>query len=107
MELKRVVITGLGAITPIGKNISDYWAALLAGVSGAAPITNFDTAKFKTKFACEVKDFDAREYFDRKEVRKHDRYAQFGIIAADQAIADSGKDIPLNEEIISIQGKIL
>ena len=90
MELKRVVITGLGAITPIGKNVNDYWAALLAGVSGAAPITNFDTAKFKTKFACEVKDFDAREYFDRKEVRKHDRYAQFGIIAADQAIADSG-----------------
>ncbi len=89
MELKRVVITGLGAITPIGKNVEDYWAALLAGVSGAAPITNFDTAKFKTKFACEVKDFDAKEYFDRKEVRKHDRYAQFGIIAADQAIADS------------------
>ncbi len=90
MELKRVVITGLGAITPIGKNVNDYWAALLAGVSGAAPITNFDAAKFKTKFACNVKDFDAREYFDRKEVRKHDRYAQFGIIAADQAIADSG-----------------
>ncbi len=89
MELKRVVITGLGAITPIGKNVEDYWAALLAGVSGAAPITNFDTAKFKTKFACEVKDFDAKEFFDRKEVRKHDRYAQFGIIAADQAIADS------------------
>lgn len=89
MELKRVVITGLGAITPIGKNVEDYWAALLAGVSGAAPITNFDTTKFKTKFACEVKDFDAKEYFDRKEVRKHDRYAQFGIIAADQAIADS------------------
>ena len=90
MELKRVVITGLGAITPIGKNVEDYWAALLAGVSGAAPITNFDTAKFKTKFACEIKDFDATEYFDRKEVRKHDRYAQFGIIAADEAIADSG-----------------
>ncbi len=89
MELKRVVITGLGAITPIGKNVEDYWAALLAGVSGAAPITNFDTTKFKTKFACEVKDFDAKEFFDRKEVRKHDRYAQFGIIAADQAIADS------------------
>jgi len=92
MELKRVVITGLGAITPIGKNVKDYWAALLTGVSGAAPITNFDTAKFKTKFACEVKDFDAKEYFDRKEVRKHDRYAQFGIIASDEAIVDSGLD---------------
>ena len=90
MELKRVVITGLGAITPIGKNVDDYWAALLAGVSGAAPITIFDTTKFKSKFACEVKDFDAREYFDRKEARKHDRYAQFGLIAAQQAIDDSG-----------------
>lgn len=89
MELKRVVITGLGAITPIGKNVNDYWAALLAGVSGAAPITFFDTAKFKTKFACEVKDFDAREYFDRKEARKHDKYAQFGLIAAEAAIIDS------------------
>ncbi len=90
MELKRVVVTGLGAITPIGKNVNDYWAALLAGVSGAGPITLFDAAKFKTQFACEVKDFDAKEYFDRKEVRKYDRYAQFGIITADQAIADAG-----------------
>jgi 3-oxoacyl-[acyl-carrier-protein] synthase II len=90
MELKRVVITGLGAITPIGKNVEDYWTSLLAGVSGAGPITSFDTTKFKTKFACEVKDFDAREYFDRKEARKHDRYAQFGLIAAQQAIDDSG-----------------
>ncbi len=90
MELKRVVITGLGAITPIGKNVDDYWTSLLTGVSGAGPITIFDTTKFKTKFACEVKDFDAREYFDRKEARKHDRYAQFGLIAAQQAIEDSG-----------------
>jgi 3-oxoacyl-[acyl-carrier-protein] synthase II len=104
MELKRVVITGLGAITPIGKNVNDYWAALLAGVSGAAPITNFDTEKFKTKFACEVKDFDAKEYFDRKEVRKHDRYAQFGIIASDQAIADSGisEDKSINHDRIGV-----
>ena len=92
MELKRVVITGLGAITPIGKNVEDYWSALLAGVSGAAPITNFDSSKFKTKFACEVKDYDAKEYFDRKEARKHDRYAQFGLIASYEAIADSGLD---------------
>jgi len=90
MELKRVVVTGLGAITPIGNNVKDYWAALLTGVSGAGPITLFDTTNFKTKFACEVKGFDAMEYFDRKEVRKHDRYAQFGLIAADQAIEDSG-----------------
>ncbi len=90
MELKRVVITGLGAITPIGKNVEDYWTALLAGVSGAGPITNFDPAKFKTKFACEVKDYDAKEYFDRKEARKLDKYAQFGIISSDEAIADSG-----------------
>ncbi len=90
MELKRVVITGLGAITPIGKNVNDYWTALLAGVSGAAPITLFDASKFKTRFACEIKDFNALEYFDRKEARKHDRYAQFGLIAAQQAINDSG-----------------
>ena len=90
MELKRVVVTGLGAITPIGKNVNDYWSALLAGVSGAGPITNFDPAKFKTKFACEVKDYDAKEYFDRKEARKLDKYAQFGLISSDEAIADSG-----------------
>lgn len=90
MELKRVVVTGLGAITPIGKNVNDYWSALLAGVSGAGPITNFDPDKFKTKFACEVKDYDAKEYFDRKEARKLDKYAQFGLISSDEAIADSG-----------------
>jgi 3-oxoacyl-[acyl-carrier-protein] synthase II len=92
MELKRVVVTGLGAITPIGNNVNDYWSALLNGVSGSADITLFDCEKFKTKFACEVKHFDARDYFDRKEVRKHDRYAQFGLIAADQAVKDSGID---------------
>lgn len=90
MELKRVVVTGLGAITPIGNNVKDYWASLLAGVSGAGPITLFDVTNFKTKFACEVKGFDAKEFFDRKEVRKHDRYAQFGLVAADQAVEDSG-----------------
>jgi len=90
MELKRVVVTGLGAITPIGKNVSDYWNGLLQGKSGAAAITHFDTEKHKTKFACEIKDYDAREYFDRKEVRKLDAYAQYGIIAADEAVKDAG-----------------
>lgn len=92
MELKRVVVTGLGAITPIGNNVNDYWSALLDGVSGAADITLFDAEKFKTKFACEVKNFNAMDYFDRKEVRKHDRYAQFGLVAAEEAIEDSGID---------------
>lgn len=90
MELKRVVVTGLGAITPIGDNVSDYWDSLVNGVSGAADITRFDTSKFKTHFACEVKNYDWTKYFDRKEVRKYDLFAQFGMISADQAIADSG-----------------
>lgn len=90
MELKRVVVTGIGAITPIGNNANDYWSALKSGVSGAADITLFDTEKFKTKFACEVKNFNALDYFDRKEVRKHDRYAQFGLVAAEEALNDSG-----------------
>jgi len=92
MELKRVVVTGLGAITPIGNNVDDYWNALLDGVSGAAEIKNFDAGKFKTRFACEVKNFDVKDYFDRKEARKHDRYSQFGMVAATQAIEDSGLD---------------
>ncbi len=96
MELKRVVVTGLGAITPIGNTVMDYWDNLIAGVSGAAPITRFDTTKFKTKFACEVKNFDPAQYFDRKEMRKLDPYAQFAIVASDQAVADSG----INQENI-------
>jgi len=92
MELKRVVVTGLGAITPIGNNVDDYWNALINGVSGAAEIRNFDAGKFKTQFACEVKNFDVKEHFDRKEARKHDRYSQFGMVAASQAIKDSGID---------------
>ncbi|RLD46656.1 MAG: beta-ketoacyl-[acyl-carrier-protein] synthase II, partial [Bacteroidetes bacterium] len=75
MELKRVVVTGIGAITPIGNNVNDLWDALVNGVSGTARITLFDTEKFKTKIACEVKNYDGREFFDRKELRKHDRYA--------------------------------
>ena len=93
MELKRVVVTGLGAITPIGNNIKDYWDNLIAGVSGAGPITRFDTTKFKTKFACEVKNFDPAQYFDRKEMHRLDPYAQFAIVAADEAIADSGLNL--------------
>ncbi|MEJ2594694.1 MAG: beta-ketoacyl-ACP synthase II [bacterium] len=92
MELKRVVVTGLGAITPIGNNVNDYWNALINGVSGAGNITLFDVEKFKTKFACEVKDFNPLDHFDRKEGRKHDRYAQFGLVAAEEAIKNSGID---------------
>lgn len=92
MELKRVVVTGLGALTPVGNNVQDFWNSLLTGVSGAAPITHFDPEKFKTKFACEVKGFDALQHFDRKEVRKYDRYTQFAIVAARQAIADAAID---------------
>ena len=89
MELKRVVVTGLGALTPIGNNIAEYWEALINGKSGAAPITYFNAEKFKTKFACEVKNFDVTEFMNRKEARKLDKYAQYAIVAADEAIADS------------------
>ena len=92
MELKRVVVTGLGALTPIGNNVPDFWSALLSGVSGAGPITRFDTSKFKTQFACEVKGFDANQHFDRKELKKHDLYTQYAIVAARQAISDSNID---------------
>jgi 3-oxoacyl-[acyl-carrier-protein] synthase II len=90
MDLRRVVVTGLGAITPIGKSIPEYWNALADGVSGCDFIKQFDTSKFKTKFACEVKDFDPVEYFDRKEARKLDRYCQFALVASDQAVKDAG-----------------
>ena len=93
MELKRVVVTGLGAVTPLGNSAPEYWSNLVAGISGAAPITNFDASKFKTRFACEVKDFDPNQYFDRKEVRKVDRYTQFAVAAAKEAIENSGLDL--------------
>lgn len=89
MELKRVVVTGLGAITPIGNDVATTWANAVAGVSGAGPITHFDASKFKTQFACEVKGFNATEHFDRKELRKYDLYAQYAVVAANQAIADA------------------
>ncbi len=92
MQLKRVVITGLGAVTPIGNNVTDYWNNLVNGVSGAAPITHFDAAKFKAQFACEVKGFNVEEYIDKKEARKMDRFSQLGIAAATQAVADAGID---------------
>lgn len=89
MNLKRVVVTGLGALTPIGNNISEYWNSLLAGVSGAGPITRFDASKLKTHFACEVKGFQVADHFDRKEARKYDLYSQFAIVAAREAIKDA------------------
>ena len=89
MNSKRVVVTGLGALTPIGNNKDDYWKALLAGQSGCAPITHFDTEHFKTKFACELKNFDVLDYFDRKEARKTDKFAQYAMVASSEAIADS------------------
>ncbi len=93
MELKRVVVTGLGALTPIGNNIEEYWEALVNGKSGSAPITYFDTEKFKTKFACEIKNFNVLDFFDRKEARKLDKFAQYALVASDEAIKDSGLDL--------------
>ncbi|GHA36439.1 3-oxoacyl-[acyl-carrier-protein] synthase 2 [Salinimicrobium marinum] len=93
MELKRVVVTGLGALTPIGNDIEEYWDALKNGKSGSAPITYFDTEKFKTKFACELKNFNVEDYFDRKEARKLDKFAQYALVASDEAIKDSGLDL--------------
>lgn len=92
MQFKRVVVTGLGAVTPLGNNINDYWTNLVNGKSGAAPITRFDAAKFKTRFACEVKGFNVEEYFDKKEGRKVDTYTHYGIAAATQAVLDAGID---------------
>ena len=93
MEIKRVVVTGLGALTPIGNNIEDFWNGLVNGVSGAAPITYFDAAKFKTRFACELKNFDITQFFDKKEARKMDRFTQYAMVAADEAIVDSKLDL--------------
>src|SRR5690606_19323996 len=93
MKIRRVVVTGLGALTPIGNNIEQYWDGLKSGRSGSAPITYFDTEKFKTKFACELKGFDPLVYFDRKEARKLDRFAQYAIVASDEAIKDSNFDV--------------
>ncbi len=93
MELKRVVVTGLGALTPIGNTKDEYWDALIKGRSGAAPITYFDTEKFKTKFACELKNFTATDFIDRKAARKMDKFTQYAMVASDEAISDSGLDL--------------
>src|SRR3970040_248987 len=90
MELRRVVVTGLGALTPIGNNIQEYWNGLINGVSGAAPITYYDPSKFRTHFACEVKNFNVEDFIDRKEARKMDRYAQYAIVASEEAVRDAG-----------------
>ncbi|SIQ48325.1 beta-ketoacyl-ACP synthase II [Pontibacter lucknowensis] len=89
MELKRVVVTGLGALTPLGNNVAEYWNGLANGVSGAAPITRFDASKFKTQFACEVKGYVPENYFDRKEARKMDLFSQFAMVVADEAVQDA------------------
>jgi 3-oxoacyl-[acyl-carrier-protein] synthase II len=90
MVLKRVVVTGLGALTPIGNNVQEYWKGLINGVSGAATITHFDASKHKTQFACEVKNFNVEDFIDRKEARKMDRYAQYAIVTAEEAVQDAG-----------------
>ena len=93
MELKRVVVTGLGAVTPVGNNVEETWKNLIEGVSGAAPITQFDCSKFKTQFACEVKGLNVGDWIDRKEARKMDRYTQLALVSAAQAVEDSGMDL--------------
>jgi 3-oxoacyl-[acyl-carrier-protein] synthase II len=92
--MRRVVVTGMGALTPIGNNLQDYWKGLVEGVSGAGLITHFDTSKFKTKFACEIKGFDPANFFEKKEARKMDRFAQYALVAADEAIL-----MPLTETV--------
>src|SRR6476661_4798436 len=92
MHLKRVVVTGIGALTPIGNNLNDYWKGLLNGVPGADLITLFDASKFKTKFACELKGFDPLQHLDKKEARKLDRYTQIALVASDEAVKDAAID---------------
>jgi len=93
MELRRVVVTGLGALTPIGNNIQEYWDGLINGVSGAAPITYFDASKFKTQFACELKNFNVEDFIERKEARKMDRYAQYAVVSSTEAMNDANFDL--------------
>ena len=97
--MKRVVITGLGAITPLGNSVQEFWKNVIAGKSGAGPITKFDTSKFKTRFACEVKDFNAEEYIDKKDIKKYDLYTQYAIAASEQAIQDARLDFTTMSEV--------
>jgi 3-oxoacyl-[acyl-carrier-protein] synthase II len=90
MEFKRVVITGVGTVNPLGNTVNDFWENLKNGVSGAAPITRFDATNHKTRFACEVKNFDVEQYMERKEARKYDMYTQYAMVTAAQALEDSG-----------------
>lgn len=96
--MKRVVVTGMGAITPLGNSVNEFWQNIVAGKSGAAPITKFDTSKFKTRFACEVRDFDATQYIDKKELKKYDLFTQYAVAASDQAIQDAQLDFESMDE---------
>jgi 3-oxoacyl-[acyl-carrier-protein] synthase II len=103
MVLRRVVVTGLGALTPIGNNVQEYWNALISGLSGAAPITYFDPTKFKTKFACELKNFNVEDFLDRKEARKMDRYAQYAMVSSEEAINDAAFNFEkLNKDRVGV-----
>ena len=93
MELRRVAVTGLGALTPLGNDVSTFWANLVQGVSGAAPITRFDATNFKTQFACEVKDFDPSEWIHRKDSRKMDLFTQYAVVTAEMALKDAGLSV--------------
>jgi 3-oxoacyl-[acyl-carrier-protein] synthase II len=103
MKLRRVVVTGIGALTPIGNSKDEYWNALINGVSGAAPITRFDTTNFKTKFACEVKNFNEQDHFDRKEARKLDLFSKYALVTSKEAIEDSGLDVEkINKDRVGV-----
>ena len=103
MELKRVVVTGLGALTPIGNTVAEYWEGLAKGQSGCGPITKFDAEKFRTRFACELKDFKVENYINPKEARKMDPFTQYAVVASDEAIADAGFDMEtLNKNKVGV-----
>lgn len=102
MRSRRVVITGLGAITPIGNTLQEYWDGLANGVSGCAPTTQFDTSKFRTQFSCEVKNFDPTQFIDRKEARRMDRFTQFAVVVSDEAIKDAGLDDTINKDRVGV-----
>mgnify|MGYP000568916983 CR=1 FL=1 len=103
MQLKRVVVTGLGALTPLGNNLRAYWDGLAAGVSGANLITRFDASKFKTRFACELKNFNVEDHIDRKEARRMDPYTHYALVVAKEAIQDAGMDLEkINKDRVGV-----